>query len=104
MARDYQASPAEIAHVTRVGVKTPLPNGDILHVGRHPSSPDHEIRVITRAGKVMQAKATLKPMQAVLLQKKQQEGAVKAKQDLSKSRQKEQLAKKRARTPKPKNK
>lgn len=104
MARDYQASPSEIAHVTRVGVKTTQPNGDIIHKGRTPSSPDHEITVVTRGGKVMSATAKLNPLRQVILQKKIEEGAAKAKADLSKSRQKEQLAKKRARTPKPKNK
>lgn len=96
-----QASSKEIAHVTRVGSKTKMDNGDIVHKGRTPESPDHLITVVTRNNKVMRSSVELKPMKEITAQKKKQDADAKAKADLSAARRKAQLEKKRARTPKP---
>lgn len=104
MSKNYQASSKEIAHVTRVGARTTLPNGDVLHRGRTPESPDHEITVITRNNRVMSSSAKLNPLKKVMLKKRQDDAKAKAKQDLSASRKKAQQEKKRARSAQASNK
>lgn len=93
-----KASSSEINYAQGVGTKTTLPNGDIKHVSRHPSSPDHEITVISRGKQVMKATVAHKPMAEITRQKKQAEGQAKAKADKSKAAKAAQLAKKRARS------
>ena len=100
-----KASSSEITYAQENGVKTKLPNGDIMHVSRHPSSPDHQITVIARPGKhVMKAIVEHKPMAEITRQKKQEIGEAKAKADRSSAKQKANLEKKRKRSAEASNK
>ena len=99
-----RATSDEISYATRVGVKNDLPNGDVTHVSRHPSSKDHVIRVRSRNGTVMEATVHHEPLDVVTMRQKKIAGEAKAKADRSSANQKAQLAKKRLRTPPPKNK
>lgn len=93
-----KASSSEIAYATTVGDKTQLPNGDTLHVARHPNSADHSITVRTRRGVAMESKVEFKPISKVIATKKKEEGEVKARKDRSTANKAAQLAKKRARS------
>ena len=99
-----KATSDEISYATRVGAANTLPNGDVTHVSRHPSSKDHVIRVRTRNGNVMEATVHHEPLDIVTMRQKKEAGEAKAKADRTKAAQKAQLAKKRLRTPPPKNK
>jgi hypothetical protein len=99
-----RATSEEISYATRVGAKNDLPNGDVTHVSRHPSSKDHVIRVRSRNGTVMEATVHHEPLDVVTMRQKKIAGEAKAKADRSSANQKAQLAKKRLRTPPPKNK
>jgi len=99
-----RATSEEISYATRVGAKNDLPNGDVTHVSRHPSSKDHVIRVRSRKGVVMEATVHHEPLDVVTMRQKKIAGEAKAKADRSSANQKAQLAKKRLRTPPPKNK
>ena len=99
-----RATSEEISYATRVGAKNDLPNGDVTHVSRHPSSKDHVIRVRSRNGTVMEATVHHEPLDVVTMRQKKEAGEAKAKADRSSANQKAQLAKKRLRTPPPKNK
>jgi len=99
-----RATSDEISYATRVGAKNDLPNGDVTHVSRHPSSKDHVIRVRSRKGVVMEATVHHEPLDIVTMRQKKEAGEAKAKSDRSAANQKAQLAKKRARTPKPNKK
>lgn len=93
-----EASPDEIATATLFGVKTPLSNGDVLHTHRHPSSPDHQITVVTRNKRVMSSNVVYKPFKEVEAQRKKAIGEAKAKADRTKAAKASRLAKKRARS------
>ena len=99
-----KASSSEIDYAQGVGTKTTLPNGDIKHVSRHPSSPDHEITVISRGKQVMKAIVEHKPVAEITRQKKKEIGEAKAKADRSNAKQKANLEKKRKRSAEASNK
>jgi hypothetical protein len=96
-----RATSDEISYATRVGVKNDLPNGDVTHVSRHPSSKDHVIRVRSRRGTVMEATVHHEPLDEVNMRQRKAEGEAKAKADRSKAARAAQLEKKRRRNPPP---
>lgn len=95
-----------VKHVVRAGIPTPQENGNIKHVGRHPSIPDHTITVVTtpHPKRIVTVFKTHSPVAKLISEQRAKEGAERERANKSKARQAEQLAKKRARTPKPKNK
>ena len=99
-----QASSSEIAAATVKGSKSKMDNGDTLHTYRHPSSPDHEITVVTRNGKVMKSNVTFKPIKEVEVKRKQKEQAKTDRTNRSKANQAARLEKKRARSAQASNK